>query len=136
MTDPIADMLARIANAVRARHGRVDVPASKIKLEIARILQREGYIQGFKLIEPKGPDSPLGQKLIRIILKYGPNGERVISGVRRVSKPGRRVYCGRDAIPVVLGGLGISILTTPRGVMTGHEAARAGVGGEVVCYVW
>lgn len=136
MTDPIADMLTRIRNAVQARHAHVDVPASKIKLEIARILQREGYIQSFKLLEPKGPDSPLGLKVIRIVLRYGPNGERVISGLERVSKPGRRIYGQRDTVPVVLGGLGVSILSTPRGVMTGREAARAGVGGEVLCYVW
>jgi small subunit ribosomal protein S8 len=136
MTDPIADMLTRIRNAVQARHPRVEVPASRLKLEIARILQREGYIQSVKLVEPKGPSSPMGQKVLRLVLKYGPNGERVLSGLERVSKPGRRIYCRHDAIPAVLGGLGVSILTTPRGVMTGREAAQAGVGGEVLCYVW
>ncbi|MCC6163147.1 MAG: 30S ribosomal protein S8 [Acidobacteria bacterium] len=135
MTDPIADMLTRIRNAVQARHTRVDVPASKLKLEIARILEAEGYIGGFKLIDnPTTPASP--QKVVRIALKYGPRGERVISGLERVSRPGRRVYFGRETVPTVLGGLGTSILTTSRGVMTGREATRTGVGGEVLCNVW
>jgi small subunit ribosomal protein S8 len=135
MTDPIADMLTRIRNAVRARHTRVDVPASGLKLEIARILQSEGYIQSFKVVE-----EPLERgsttKSLRIALKYGPRGERVISGIERVSRPGRRVYFGRDDVPRVLGGLGTSILTTSHGVMTGREAAKVGVGGEVLCNVW
>jgi small subunit ribosomal protein S8 len=135
MTDPIADMLSRIRNATVARHTRVDVPASNLKVEIAKILQGEGYIQGFKMVT-----SPTAQgferKVIRISLKYGPRGERVISGLQRVSTPGRRVYCEREKVPVVLGGLGTSILTTSRGVMTGREAARVGVGGEVLCTVW
>jgi small subunit ribosomal protein S8 len=137
MTDPIADMLTRIRNAVQARHARVDVPASTLKAEIARILQDEGYIQGFKTIEeqsPKGGPSP--QKAIRIFLKYGPHGERVISGIERISRPGRRVYFSRDEVPPVLGGLGTSILTTSRGVMTGREAVKTGVGGEVLCNIW
>lgn len=136
MTDPIADMLTRIRNATLARHARVDVPASKLKLEIARILHREGYIQTFKLVDPKGGETAFGLKVIRIHLKYGPRGERVISGVTRVSRPGRRVYCRRDDVPVVLGGLGTSILTTPRGLMTDREAKKAGVGGEILCNVW
>ncbi len=135
MTDPIADMLTRIRNAVQSRHTRVDVPASKLKLEIARILEAEGYIGGFKLMDnPTVPGSP--QKVVRIALKYGPRGERVISGLERVSRPGRRVYFGREAVPTVLGGLGTAILTTSQGVMTGREATRAGVGGEVLCNVW
>jgi small subunit ribosomal protein S8 len=135
MTDPIADMLTRIRNAVQSRHTRVDVPASKLKLEIARILEAEGYIGSFKLIDhPTTPESP--QKVVRIGLKYGPRGERVISGLERVSRPGRRVYFGREAVPTVLGGLGTSILTTSQGVMTGREASKAGVGGEVLCNVW
>ena len=105
MTDPIADMLTRIRNAVQSRHTRVDVPASKLKLEIARILEAEGYIGGFKLIDnPTTPASP--QKVVRLALKYGPRGERVISGLERVSRPGRRVYFGRESVPTVLGGLG------------------------------
>ena len=132
MTDPIADMLTRIRNAVHARHHRVDVPASSFKTEIARILEREGYIQGFKIVaEESGP-----QPLIRLFLKYGPRGENVISGLERVSRPGRRVYFGRDDVPRVMGGLGTSILTTSRGVMTGQDAVKAGVGGEVLCNIW
>ena len=135
MPDPIADMLTRIRNAVQSRHTRVDVPASKLKLEIARILEAEGYIGGFKLIDnPTTPASP--QKVVRLALKYGPRGERVISGLERVSRPGRRVYFGRESVPTVLGGLGTAILTTSQGVMTGREASKAGVGGEVLCNVW
>jgi small subunit ribosomal protein S8 len=135
MTDPIADMLTRIRNAVQSRHTRVDVPASKLKLEIARILEAEGYIAGFKLIDnPTSPASP--QKVVRLSLKYGPRGERVISGLERVSRPGRRVYFGRESVPTVLGGLGTAILTTSQGVMTGRDASKAGVGGEVLCNVW
>ncbi len=133
MTDPIADMLARIRNATLARHSRVDVPASKLKVEIARILESEGYVQGYKLLET--PDAQ-PHAVLRINLKYGPRGERVISGLQRVSRPGRRVYLGRDNVPTVLAGLGTSILTTSRGVMTGREAVKAGVGGEVLCNIW
>jgi len=132
MTDPIADMITRIRNAVSARHRRVDVPASRFKAEIARILEQEGYIQGFKTVDETGGPQPV----IRIFLKYGPRGENVITGLERVSRPGRRVYLGRNSVPVVLGGLGTSILTTSRGVMTGREAVKAGVGGEVLCNVW
>jgi small subunit ribosomal protein S8 len=135
MTDPIADMLTRIRNAVSSRHTRVDLPASKLKVEIARILQDEGYIAGFKLVEPNG-DGQTVQQAVRLFLKYGPGGERVISGIERVSRPGRRVYVSRDEVPSVLGGLGVSILTTSRGVMSGRAAQRAGVGGEILCNVW
>jgi small subunit ribosomal protein S8 len=134
MTDPIADMLSRIRNATLARHSRVEIPNSRLKVEIARILEGEGYIQGYKLLEP-APGAP-PQGVLRLILKYGPRGERVISGLQRVSRPGRRVYLGRDDVPDVLAGLGTSILTTSRGVMTGREAVKAGVGGEVLCNVW
>ncbi len=133
MTDPIADMLSRIRNATIARHARVEMPASRLKVEIARILESEGYIQGFKVLEQNGERT---QAQLRMILKYGPRGERVISGIQRVSRPGRRVYFGRDEVPDVLAGLGTSILTTSRGVMTGREAVKAGVGGEVLCNVW
>lgn len=136
MTDPIADMLTRIRNAVQAKHARVDVPASRLKAEIARILQTEGYISGFRTVEEVLEDRSLPVKNIRLFLKYGPNGERVISGIQRISRPGRRVYFSRDQVPPVLGGLGISILTTSRGVMTGREAVKTGVGGEVLCNVW
>ena len=135
MTDPIADMLTRIRNAVQARHQRVDIPASKLKLEIARILESEGYIGGFKVVDNATlPESP--QQVLRLNLKYGPRGERVISGIERVSRPGRRVYFGRHDVPPVLAGLGTSILTTSRGVMTGKDAVKNGVGGEVLCNVW
>ena len=133
MTDPIADMLTRIRNAVTAKHTRVDMPSSRLKAEIARILQDEGYIQGFKLLDEA--ERPM-QKTLRLFLKYGPHGEKLITGVERISRPGRRVYFGRDDVPEVLGGLGTSILTTSRGVMTGRAAAKAGVGGEVLCNIW
>ena len=137
MTDPISDMLTRIRNAVTAKHTRVDLPASKLKAEIARILQDEGYIQGFRMVEePAEKEGRQPRQAIRIFLKYGPHGERVISGIERISRPGRRVYFGRDDVPNVLGGLGTSILTTSRGVMSGREAIKAGVGGELLCNVW
>lgn len=135
MTDPIADMLARIRNATVAKHARVDVPASTLKLQIARILEREGYIAGFREVDAATRRGS-AVKVLRIMLKYGPRGERVISGIERVSRPGRRVYTGRTEVPKVLGGLGTSILTTPQGVMTGRDAVKAGVGGEVLCNVW
>ena len=135
MTDPIADMLTRIRNAVTAKHTRVDMPSSRIKADIARILQDEGYIQGFKLLEAEA-GKPATSRTLRLFLKYGPHGERLITGVQRISRPGRRVYFGRDDVPDVLAGLGTSILTTSRGVMTGRAAVKAGVGGEVLCNIW
>jgi small subunit ribosomal protein S8 len=134
MTDPISDMLSRIRNATLGRHARVEMPSSRIKVEIARILESEGYIQGFRILEPQ-PGERI-QAELRLFLKYGPRGERVITGLERVSRPGRRVYFGRDEVPDVLAGLGTSILTTSRGVMTGREAVKVGVGGEVLCNVW
>jgi small subunit ribosomal protein S8 len=136
MTDPIADMLTRIRNAVIAKHTRVDVPASRIKADIARILQDEGYIQQYKLLEPDASDAGRPGRVLRLFLKYGPRGERLITGLERISRPGRRVYFGRHDVPDVLAGLGTSILTTSRGVMTGREAVKVGVGGEVLCNVW
>jgi small subunit ribosomal protein S8 len=137
MTDPISDMITRIRNAVNAKHTRVDLPASRLKAEIARILQDEGYIQGFRMLEvPAEKSGRQPRQVIRLFLKYGPHGERVISGLERISRPGRRVYLGVDDVPHVLGGLGTSILTTSRGVMTGRAAKKAGVGGEVLCNVW
>jgi small subunit ribosomal protein S8 len=137
MTDPISDMLTRIRNGVSAKHARVDMPASKLKAEIARILQDEGYIQGFRMIEePVAKQERQPRQIIRLFLKYGPRGERVITGLERISRPGRRVYLGVDDVPPVLGGLGTNILTTSRGVMTGRAAKKAGVGGEVLCNVW
>jgi small subunit ribosomal protein S8 len=136
MTDPIADMLSRIRNAVTAKQTRVDMPASRIKADIARILQDEGYIQGFKVLDDAAAKTTAPVKLLRLFLKYGPHGEKLITGVQRISRPGRRVYFGRDDVPDVLAGLGTSILTTSRGVMTGREAVKAGVGGEVLCNIW
>ena len=130
LTDPVADFLARVRNALRSRHQKVDVPASKLKLEIARILKEEGYISNYKTTEEEG------KKVLRIYLKYGPNNEATMSRLERVSKPGCRVYVGRSEIPRVLGGMGINILTTPRGVMTGREARKAGVGGEILCEIY
>jgi small subunit ribosomal protein S8 len=130
MTDPIADMITRIRNGVRARLPKIDVPSSKLKVEIARILKDEGYVANFKTVEDEK------QGMIRIFLKYGPGMERVITDLQRVSRPGCRIYCGKDQIPRVYGGLGINILSTSRGVMTGRAAAREGVGGEILCNVW
>jgi small subunit ribosomal protein S8 len=128
-------MLTRIRNAVSAKHTRVDMPGSRLKTEIARILQDEGYIQGFKVLDEPTAAAP-AMKTLRLFLKYGPRGEKLITGVQRISRPGRRVYFGKEDVPDVLGGLGTSILTTSRGVMTGREAVKAGVGGEVLCNVW
>jgi len=130
LTDPVADFLTRIRNSIRARHQKLDVPASKLKAEIARILKEEGYIANFK------PTEEDGMKVIRVYLKYGPNNEAVIRDLKRISRPGCRVYLGRDEIRRVQGGLGISIMTTPKGVMTGRQARREGVGGEILCEVW
>jgi len=136
MPDQISDMLTRIRNAAARQRPTVDVPLSRLKTEIVRILQNEGYIQGFKFVELPVVERSYPDKMIRVFLKYGPRGERVLSGLERVSRPGRRVYFARDKAPPVLAGLGTSILTTPRGVMTGRQAAEAGVGGEVLCNVW
>lgn len=130
VTDPIADMLTRIRNAQVARHESVDVPASNIKKAIAQILLSEGYIKGYTVID----DGVQG--VIRINLKYGANKTKVITGLKRISKPGLRVYARKDQIPRVLGGLGIAILSTSKGVMTSREARAQGVGGEVLAYVW
>ncbi len=130
VTDPIADMLTRIRNANAAGHDEVRVPASKLKAEIARILKEEGFIQDWTWVQ----DGPQGT--LRITLKYGPKRERVLRGIRRVSKPGLRVYVRRQEIPRVRGGLGIAILSTSRGILTDRQARHLGVGGEVLCYVW
>jgi small subunit ribosomal protein S8 len=129
-SDPIADMLTRIRNAQASRHPKVDVPASKLKMEIARILKEEGYIVNFKMAEDGA------KKSIRIYLKYTPGNVPVISHIERVSRPGCRVYVGSSDVPRVLGGLGINILTTPQGVMTGLTARKTHVGGEVLCQIW
>lgn len=130
MTDPIADMLTRIRNANAVRHESVEVPASKIKRQIAEILKREGFIRDAEYID----DGKQG--IIRIFLKYGPNNERVITGLKRISKPGLRVYAKSTEVPRVLRGLGIAILSTSKGVMTDKEARQAKVGGEVLAYIW
>ncbi|MDE1176171.1 MAG: 30S ribosomal protein S8 [Edaphobacter sp.] len=130
LTDPVADFLTRIRNSIRARHQKLDVPASKLKAEIARILKDEGYISNYKATEENG------LRVIRVYLKYGVNNEAAIRDLQRVSRPGCRVYVGRDEIRRVQGGLGISIMTTPKGVMTGRQARREGVGGEILCEVW
>lgn len=129
-SDPIADMLTRIRNAIRARHAKVDVPASRLKADIARILKEEGYILNYKIADEGS------KRTIKLYLKYSPANQPVITRIERVSRPGCRVYVGRREIPRVLGGLGINILSTPRGVMTGKAASAAGVGGEVLCQVW
>jgi len=130
LTDPVADFLTRIRNAMGSRHQKLDVPASKLKAEIARILKEEGYIANYK------PTEENGMKVIRVYLKYGVNNDSVIKQLKRISRPGCRVYQGKDDIRRVQGGLGISILTTPKGVMTGRQARREGVGGELLCEVW
>jgi small subunit ribosomal protein S8 len=130
MTDPVADMLTRIRNASGARKDRVEIPASQMKKEIARILDREGYIKRFEVVRDGSFDN------IVVYLKYGPNREGVITGIKRISTPGLRVYAKKDLMPRVLGGLGIAILSTSKGVMTEKEAKVQRVGGEVLCYVW
>jgi small subunit ribosomal protein S8 len=129
VSDPVADMLTRIRNGFRARHQRVDMPSSKLKIEIARVLKEEGYISNYKVSEDKE------KQTLRVFLRYAPNGSSVITKIGRVSKPGRRVYVGSREVPKVLGGLGVNILTTPQGVMTGKAARRAKVGGEILCNV-
>ena len=130
MTDPISDLLTRIRNAAGAKHAEVRVPASRMKAEVVKILRAEGYIGDFT-VENDGP-----QGSINIQLKYVHNGERAITGLARVSRPGRRVYCGKDEIPKVLNGMGITIMSTSKGVMTGSACRRLGIGGEVLCNVW
>jgi small subunit ribosomal protein S8 len=130
LTDPIADMLTRIRNANMALHDTVEMPGSTMKAEVARVLKDEGYIVDYEL-----RDAAVGTELV-VRLKYSRDRRRVISGVQRVSKPGRRVYVDRKSIPRILGGMGISVISTSQGVITGHEARRRGIGGEVICSVW
>lgn len=130
MTDPIADMLTRVRNGNNARHSSVDIPASNIKKELAKIMLDEGYIKGFDIIE----DAKQG--IIRIELKYGANNEKVISGIKRISKPGLKVYVKQDQIPKVLGGLGIAVISSSKGIITDKTARKEHVGGEVICYIW
>ena len=130
VTDPIADMLTRIRNALIAKHDTVDVPASSMKKAIVQILLSEGYIKGYEIVESGVA------KFIHITLKYGPNKQKVITGLKRISKPGLRVYARKDQIPKVLGGLGVAIISTSRGIMTDREARKLAVGGEVLAYIW
>lgn len=130
MADPIADMLSRIRNAQMVYHRKVEIPASKLKKEIVNILKREGYIEGFEYIEDNK------QGILRIQLKYGQEYEKAITGLKRISKPGLRVYAKKDEIPSVLGGLGIAIVSTSEGLLTDKEARDQGIGGEVLCYIW
>ena len=130
MTDPIADMLTRIRNGIQARHDRIELPSSKLKVELARILKSEGFISNYKVAE----EQP--QSTLRIFLRYSDDGEPVIHGIERVSRPGRRVYRAKDEIPRVLGGLGLAIVSTSQGVLSGTDAVKKGVGGEILCQVW
>jgi len=129
-TDPIADLLTRIRNAARAKHPRVDLPSSKLKVEVARILKDEGYLSNYKVVEEKG------KKTLRVFLRYTPDRRSVITDLKRVSRPGSRRYVGKTEIRPVVGGMGVSILSTPRGLMTGQSARKAGLGGELLCEVW
>ena len=131
LTDPVADMLTRIRNANKALHDRVEMPTSKLKEEIARILKEEGYVRDYHVVE-----ADLPYKVLVIELKYGRSRERVLTGLKRISKPGRRIYAGKDRLPRVLGGMGTAILSTSRGVITSRTAEREGIGGEVICFVW
>jgi len=130
ITDPIADMLTRIRNANSVGKNTVDIPASNIKVNLGEVLKEEGFINDIKMVEKKP------QNMIRIYLKYGDNDQKVITGLKRISKPGLRVYVGKEEIPRVLGGLGIAVLSTSHGVLTDKKARKAGVGGEVLCYIW
>ena len=130
ITDPIADMLTRIRNANSAKHKTVDIPASKLKTAIAEILFKEGYIKSFEIINNET------QGIIRVTLKYDEKGNRVIDGIKRISKPGLRVYAGKEELPKVLNGLGIAIVSTSKGLKTDKEAREAGIGGEVLAYIW
>ncbi|MCC6130332.1 MAG: 30S ribosomal protein S8 [Acidobacteria bacterium] len=129
-SDPISDLLTRVRNSLVARHEKIDVPSSRLKVEIARILKEAGYIKNYKVLDDKGAG------LLRLYLKYDESGNPVIHGVARVSKPGRRLYRGKTELPEVLGGLGISIISTSQGLLTDHDARKRGIGGEVVCSVW
>ena len=132
MTDPIADMLTRIRNGITSRHDRVEMPSSKLKVEVAKILKSEGFISNYKVVQEDGK----AQATLRVYLKYSEDGEPVIHGIERVSRPGRRVSRNKQEIPRVLGGLGLAIVSTSRGVLSGHDAVKTGVGGEVLCQVW
>ncbi|MDR3271518.1 MAG: 30S ribosomal protein S8 [Peptococcaceae bacterium] len=130
MSDPIADFLTRIRNAGMVYHDKVEVPASRVKKDLAELLKNEGYIKDVEYVADNK------QGIIRMYLKYGPNRERVISGLKRISRPGLRVYTKRDEIPKVLGGLGVAVISTSQGIMSDKQARKLGLGGEVICYIW
>ena len=130
MTDPIADMLTRIRNANMVRHSSVDIPGSNMKRHLAQIMKEEGFIKDFEWLENKK------QGVVRVYLKYGPDSRRAITGLKRISKPGLRVFANKDELPRVLGGLGVAIISTSQGVMSDREARKTGCGGEVICYIW
>jgi small subunit ribosomal protein S8 len=131
MTDPISDMLTRVRNAIKSRHARTEMPSSKIKTEIAKILMEEGYIDGFKVI-----DDPSGKNRLVLTLRYGPAGESVLTGLERISRPGRRIYARTEAVPVVLGGIGFAVVSTSQGIMSSEAAKKRKLGGEILCKVW
>ena len=130
MTDPIADMLTRIRNANSVYHDKVEIPSSKIKEAVARILKEEGFVKDFEVVQDNK------QGILKVVLKYGPNREKVITGIKRISKPGLRVYAKKDELPRVLGGLGIAVISTSKGIMSDKQARKEGLGGEVLAYVW
>ena len=130
MTDPIADMLTRIRNSVLIKAEKVDIPASRLKVEIAKIMKEEGFIKSYKIIKDKK------QGILRVTLKYTLDNRPIVEGLKRISKPGRRVYVGKDEVPSVVGGMGIAVVTTPKGILTDKVCRREGVGGEVLCYIW
>ena len=136
LTDPIADMLTRVRNANRALHETVEMPASRMKEDIARLLKEEGYIKDYRIVAGRTKTPPVAYDLLLIELKFGRNRERVLTDLKRISKPGRRVYARKDRLPRVLGGMGTAILSTSRGLVTSRTAEREGIGGEVICFVW
>jgi small subunit ribosomal protein S8 len=130
LTDPIADMLTRIRNSILIKAEKVDIPASRLKVEIAKIMKEEGFIKSYKIIKDKK------QGVLRVTLKYAQDNKPIVEGLKRISKPGRRVYVGKDEVPSVMSGMGIAVVTTPKGILTDKACRREGVGGEVLCYIW
>jgi small subunit ribosomal protein S8 len=130
LTDPIADMLTRIRNSILIKAEKVDIPASRLKVEIAKIMKEEGFIKSYKIIKDRK------QGVLRVTLKYAPDNKPIVEGLKRISKPGRRVYVGKDEVPSVMSGMGIAVVTTPKGILTDKACRREGVGGEVLCYIW
>jgi small subunit ribosomal protein S8 len=130
LTDPIADMLTRIRNSILIKSEKVDIPASRLKVEIAKIMKEEGFIKSYKIIKDRK------QGVLRVTLKYAQDNKPIVEGLKRISKPGRRVYVGKDEVPSVMSGMGIAVVTTPKGILTDKACRREGVGGEVLCYIW